>query len=33
MNLQNKIQETITSYIDVRDRGVKPERFQVFITK
>ena len=29
--LAKQIQETITSYIDVRDRGVKPERFQVLL--
>ena len=29
--LANHIQETTTSYIDVRDRGVKPERFQVLL--
>jgi len=30
-NLAKKIQETITSYVDVRDRGVKSERFQVLL--
>ncbi|MFN8605460.1 MAG: N-acetylmuramoyl-L-alanine amidase [Romboutsia timonensis] len=29
--LAKQIQETITSYIDVRDRGLKPERFQVLL--
>lgn len=29
--LAKQIQETITSYIDVRDRGVKSERFQVLL--
>lgn len=29
--LAKQIQETITSYVDVRDRGVKSERFQVLV--
>ena len=29
--LAKQIQETVTSYVDVRDRGVKPERFQVLL--
>ncbi len=29
--LFRSIQETITSYIDVRDRGVKSDRFQVLL--
>ena len=29
--LAKQIQETITSYIDVRDRGVKSDRFQVLL--
>lgn len=29
--LAKQIQETITSYVDVRDRGVKPDRFQVLL--
>lgn len=30
-DLAKQIQETVTSYIDVRDRGVKTERFQVLL--
>ena len=30
-DLAKQIQETITSYVDVRDRGVKAERFQVLL--
>ena len=29
--LAKQIQETVTSYVDVRDRGVKTERFQVLL--
>ena len=29
--LAKQIQETITSYVDVRDRGAKPARFQVLL--
>ena len=29
--LAKQIQETVTSYVDVRDRGVKSERFQVLL--
>ena len=29
--LAKQIQETTTSYIDVRDRGVKTDKFQVLI--
>jgi len=29
--LAKQIQETIISYVDVRDRGAKPERFQVLL--
>ena len=29
--LAKQIQETITSYVDVRDRGVKTEKFQVLV--
>ena len=29
--LAKQIQETVSSYVDIRDRGVKPERFQVLL--